>query len=319
MVLFCNIGWMEHYQGLYDGDKIVGGGSYVKEKGRGHEVCNFIENKDILYGYVQPPGTQIDINRIGANLDDESVSGITVVWTATRPTGGTAVIGWYKDATVFRDYQTFHHVPAIHQKNGIDGYWISAPGNQAKLLPIDERTLEIPRQVKGGIGQANIWYADKPESAPIVKQAIELIGGKKFKPAIGKKRGKQDQERKAQIEQAAIRLSREHYENLGYSVESVEKDNLGWDLEAKSGKTVLRIEVKGLSGDTFSVELTPNEYKTFSELSDGYRLAVVTNSLSSPELFICRYSKEKKSWIVDDRVERFLQIETKQSASIKLI
>lgn len=99
----------------------------------------------------------------------------------------------------------------------------------------------------------------------------------------------------------------------------MEKDNLGWDLEATSGKTLLRIEVKGLSGSVFSVELTPKEYKVFSEQSDAYRLAVVTNALESPDLFICRYSKERNIWVVDDKANRSLQIETKQSASIKCI
>lgn len=320
MVLFCNIGWMEHYQGLNAGDKIIGGGSYVKEEGRGHEICNFSPFRKVLYGCVQPPGAKIDIERIGAGPRDNSVGGVTVIWTATRPTGGTAVIGWYKDATVYRDYQKFSKAPAIHRQNSIDGHWVSAPLNKAKLLPVDERTLEIPRQVKGGMGQANVWYADKPESARTVKQVLELVGGKKIKRQRTKgRKGKQDQERKVKIEQTAIHLCFTHFEGLGYSVESVEKDNLGWDLEAKSGRTLLRIEVKGLSGDGFSVELTPNEFNAFSEMSAGYRLAVVTNALNSPELYVCRYSNERKSWVIDDRADRSLQIEIKQSASIRCI
>lgn len=319
-VIFCNIGWMERYQGLRHGDQIVGGGSYVKEEGRGHEICNFAPSRNVLYGFVQPPGAQIDIDRIGAAADDESISGVTVIWTATRPTGGTAVVGWFKSATVFREYQKFPTPPAIQKQNGIDGYWISAPSDQANLLPVDERTLEIPRQVKGGMGQANVWYADKPESASIVRRVLELVGGKRAKPvAVKSRKGKQDQERKAQIEKSAIRLCCEHFEGLGYTVESVEKDNLGWDLEAASGKTLLRVEVKGLSGSAFSVELTPNEFKAFSEQADAYRLAVVTNALESPELFICRYSKEQKNWVVDGKANKSLQIETKQSASIKCI
>ena len=98
---------MERYKGLQDGDEIIGGGSYVKIEGCGHEVCNFAEVNGTLYGYVQPPGSQIDIDRLGAQPDDDEISNITVVWTATRPTGGTAVIGWYKNATVFRKKSTF--------------------------------------------------------------------------------------------------------------------------------------------------------------------------------------------------------------------
>ena len=194
-ILFCNVGWMELYQGLKKGDQIIGGGSYVKDEGRGHEVCNFAPNRNVLYGYVQPRGAQIDIDRIGAEPYDDFVSGVTVVWTATRPTGGTSVIGWYKDATVFRDYQKFSNRPAVHRENGIDGYWITASLNNAKLLPVDERILEIPRQVKGGMGQSNVWYADKPESVPIVKKVLQLVGGKRVK-AEGINKGKKENKTK---------------------------------------------------------------------------------------------------------------------------
>ena len=317
-LLFFNIGWMEWYQGLQTGDAIVGGGSYVKTEGRGNEVCNFAAVNGALYGYVQPPGWQINIDRMGAQPDDETISGITVVWTATRPTGGTAVIGWYKNATVFRSYQKFARPSELHHKNDVDGYWVRAAVGDGKLLSVDERTCEIPRQVKGGMGQSNVWYADSPQSAAIVARVQALVEGKRVKsPTTKAARSKQDQERKAEIERTAIRICCEHFENLGYLVKSVEKDNLGWDLEASSGKTVLRIEVKGLSGSAFYIELTPNEYRAFSEQSEAYRLAVVTSALGNPVLSVCRYSTEQKNWVVDGHIAKFLKIQTKQSASVR--
>lgn len=316
--VFFNIGWMERYKGLQDGDEIIGGGSYVKIEGCGHEVCNFAEVNGTLYGYVQPPGSQIDIDRLGAQPDDDEISNITVVWTATRPTGGTAVIGWYKNATVFRNYQKFARASKLHHENGVDGYWACAEVAGSKLLSVNERTCEIPRQIKGGMGQSNVWYADSPESAEVVARVQALVSGKRNRvTSSSAAMGKQDQERKAEIEHAAIRACCEHFEHLGYLVKSVEKDNLGWDLEASSGKTVLRIEVKGLSGSVFSIELTPNEYLAFSENSESYRLAVVTSALSAPKLSICRYSTEQKNWIVEDDVTRSLEIQMKKSASVK--
>lgn len=318
-IIFCNIGWMESYQGLNPEDLIRGGGSYVDEEGRGHEVCNFYPHNNTFYGYVQAPGGQININRLGAHQDDEHISGINVIWTATRPTGGTAVIGWYKNATVYRYYQKHAEDNNIFISNGIDGYWITASINDGRLLPVDERTLEIRRQVKGGMGRANIWYADKPANESIVNKVIALINDKKCQISINTtKKSKQDQNRKIKIEKIAISQCISHFKRIGYTVTSVEKDNLGWDLEATSGKTIIQIEVKGLSGDKFSIELTPNEYKAFSEQSDKYRLAVVTNTLESPNLYICRYSKEKQTWLINESEDVKLKIETKQSASIKL-
>ena len=57
---------------------------------------------------------------------------------------------------------------------------------------------------------------------------------------------------------------------------------MGWDIEASGpGRVTLLIEVKGLSGEKVSVELTPNEYKqmTSKRHRDNYVLFVVTNCL----------------------------------------
>lgn len=315
--VFFNVGWMERYEGLQSGDTIVGGGSYVMDEGRGGEVCNFADIGGKLYGYVQPHG-QINIDRLGAQAGDDHVSGVTVVWTATRPTGGTAVVGWYKNATVYRSYQKHKHLPPLLRKNGVDGYWASAAVRNGKLLSVDERTCEIPRQVKGGMGQSNVWYADSPDSASVVARVKALVTGKAASKPVAKHSSRsQDQERKVRVERTAVRLCCEHFEKLGYIVKSVERDNVGWDLEATSGKTMLRVEVKGLSGPTFSVELTPNEYHAFSEQSEDYRLAVVTEALDKPELSICRYSKEQNKWVVVGKIAGPLKVETKQSATLR--
>jgi hypothetical protein len=316
-VIFCNIGWMERYQGLRHGDQIKGGGAYVWKEGRGHEVCNFSPVGRYLYGYVQPRGDQINIERLGSKHSGDAVSGVTVVWTATRPTGGTAIVGWYRNATVYRNYQKFGKIPRVHAANRVDGFRIVAPRSEAVLLPVDARTFEIPRQIKGGMGQSNVWYADAPESASLLRRVRLLVDGRPLSSKGKSLRTKvQDQERKVRIEKSAIRVCCDHYEALGYEVISVEKDNMGWDLIANAGKSSLRIEVKGLSGSAFSIELTPNEYKAFEQQADDYRLAVVTNALDQPSLSICRFSKEAGTWVVDGQPGRSLSVLIKTSASV---
>lgn len=182
-LLFCNIGWMKHYDGI-DNDSIDRGGKY-NEHSVGHEVCNFSDCAGTLYGYVQPTG-QIKLEKLGASKNDDSVDGITVVWTAGPESGGTVVVGWYRDATVFRDVQQIPK-PTPHQKvNGVSTYRIKAPKAGATLLPIAQRELIIPRAVKGGIGQSNVWFADKPESAELVERVQKLIhaGGSAILPDI---------------------------------------------------------------------------------------------------------------------------------------
>lgn len=171
-ILFCNIGWMQKYNGI-KGDSIERGGSYNKNE-TGHEVCNFSAVRGHVYGYVQPTG-QIKIEKLGAKKDDEIVSGVTVVWTAGPETGGTAVVGWYNNATVYRDYQELPTRTKLQKENGLNHYRVIASASDAILLPPEERTLLIPRAVKGGIGQSNVWYADSPESKKHVVRVLKLI------------------------------------------------------------------------------------------------------------------------------------------------
>ncbi len=171
-ILFCNVGWMNHYNGI-GSDSIERGGKY-NQHSTGHEVCNFSNIVGTLYGYVQPTG-QIKIEKLGAGKKDDSVSGVTVVWTAGPESGGTVVVGWYKDATVFREAQKITKPSAIQKKNGVSTFRIKAPADKAVLLPVEQRELMIPRAVKGGIGQSNVWFADKEESQEIVNRVTSLI------------------------------------------------------------------------------------------------------------------------------------------------
>lgn len=325
--LFCNTGWMESYQGNSTADQISGGGSYVTEEGTGHEVCNFHSYKGNVYGYVQPSHGQrsagvgiIKLENIvnsNASEDDEFVDGVLVIWTAKRPEGGTFVVGWYRNATVFREYQNFTSTPALHKKNGINGYRIYARSENVRLLPVDERTNQVPRGKPGSIGQSNVWYGDSAIGRRIALEIDALSKGNRTARKSTMKRIT-DPEHNAKVEKAAVKLVWNYYEELGYSLTSVEKDNFGWDLEASLNKTKLRIEVKGLSGSIPNVELSPNEFKAWSEEHPMYRLAVVTGALISPELHICRYSREHGSWQVSSHGDASVDVVEKVAAQVKL-
>lgn len=317
-ILFCNIGWMEEYKGLQAGASIKGGGAHVEKEGHGHEVCNFCNHEGFVYGYVKSPGKNLDVKRI-AGHDSESVDGVLIVWTA--PVNGRApavVVGWYKDATVFRSYQRYDKVPPVHEENGVDGYRFRAKRKDAKLLPVDSRTHEIPKHKTGLMGQSNVWYADTPEAKPIVEGVLALVNGTS-RPA-GPRKGKTDPAHNAKVEKAAIKVVRRHYRKLGYAVDSVERDNVGWDLEMRLGDRVrFRIEVKGLSGSEPGVGLTPNEYDKFDEDAEDYRLAIVTDALSgAPQLLLCRFSAEQDKWIVDGQEGFEIKVEPRTSAMVKV-
>lgn len=171
-LLFCNVGWMKYYNGI-DNDSIERGGTY-NEHSVGHEVCNYSDNSGTLYGYVQPTGN-INLEKLGAKKGADSITGVTVVWTAGPASGGTVVVGWYKDATIYRELQEIPKPTALQKKNGIQTYRIKAATQNAVLLPVTERELMIPRGIKGGIGQSNVWFAIQEESKDIVQRVLKLV------------------------------------------------------------------------------------------------------------------------------------------------
>jgi len=297
-ILFCNGGWMTHYKGITESDKIIGGGSYVKIEGRGHEVCNFVDVNGKVFGYVQQSGSQIRIERIGALPTDEEINGVDVVFTATRPgkKGGTFIVGWYKDATVYRHPQKIKTQSSLHAKNNIDTYLVCADYKKSKLLAPDERTFVLPR-TKGGMGTSLVWYADAPEIQKWADLARDYIDQKTLGTKETGSPRQQDPAIRAQIEKVAIDRTVAHYEKIGYEVRSVEKDNLGWDLEASTKDIKLHIEVKGLSGVSICAELTPNEYIALNGThKSDFRIAIVNMALVNPTLHIFSYNHVSENW-----------------------
>jgi hypothetical protein len=111
---------------------------------------------------------------------------------------------------------------------------------------------------------------------------------------------------RTRVEQAAVAIVTAHFEDLGYHILPREQENLGWDLEATCGTRKLLLEVKGLSGASLCVELTPNEFAKMDLHKHTYCLCVVTDALTSPVLSIFSYSAESNCW--QDEKQRILQV-----------
>ena len=109
-----------------------------------------------------------------------------------------------------------------------------------------------------------------------------------------------------------------YYRSLGYEIQGVQKDNVGWDLEARLYEKKLLLEVKGLSGAEVSTELTPNEYLQLKQKREkGYRICVVTEAMSSQSrLHIFSYSPDSNSWT--DENGQILEFQEVISARIGL-
>ncbi|WPB55765.1 protein NO VEIN domain-containing protein [Xylophilus sp. GOD-11R] len=83
------------------------------------------------------------------------------------------------------------------------------------------------------------------------------------------------------IQAAAIAYLVKYFSSYGYRAENVSSAHFGYDLEVsdKKGKTLLKLSVKGLGGNTRSFSLTAEERARADE-GDPWRLAVVTDANS---------------------------------------
>ena len=318
-ILVCHIGWMHRYEGLEhvpgDGDTIEGGGKWIYENGYGGEVCNFLKCADgFVYGHFETVKNEIirkvNLEKLGSAPEASSVSGVDVVWTATEPEErGRRIVGWYKDAEIFRLPEKFQTMPsAQHALDELKTFRVRAKANNAILLAPGDRTIRLGRG-HGWIGQANWWYPERSNNLDVLKfmrrVQHEIDSTKKISvPVLGKSSwgGGSDPERNAEVERRAIETVVGYY--AGCDVWSVEKENKGWDLEAvRKGQStpVECIEVKGLSGSELIVGLTPREYQAFAKHIKGqmphYRLCVVREALSNaPRLVVFRYIFESRTW-----------------------
>ena len=184
-LLFCNIAWMNYYKGIIPGlDEPYGGGSYVLENKDAHEKYNFDpvrvrfedgEEQDVCFGFTETKmarsGKKQDlhiekIEGCEACTKEACIEDVTVIYCAARPYQNfTSVVGWYRHANVYRQYQEL----VLPQPDGSDYYQYynaEAMKENCVLLPKDERRItqwNVPRRQKGaafGFGQANVWFAE---------------------------------------------------------------------------------------------------------------------------------------------------------------
>lgn len=306
-VIVCRTAWMDFYRGVTEDDRPVGGGSHIAETGSGGEVHNFEETDDGYFGYFQPRGEGVNLRRLGAPDDADLIDGVTVIWIATHPQqGGQRIVGWYRNATV---YSTIRYLTSPSRRTKDPGRPYLMSSKDAVLLDLDARLYSVPKASGGapGTGQSQIWYP--PAGLEAEYQTFVDNNGRiaKARPKKDRKRASrlQDTEKRLRIERTAMETTARWFEERGYSVSDVSGQRVGWDLEARHEKTLLRIEVKGTSlpAESASVELTPNEYKNMRDSGrdrGSFRLCVVCDAEHTPNLFIFAWSEKEGRWLAGD-------------------
>ncbi|HKR03312.1 MAG TPA: DUF3883 domain-containing protein [Bacteroidia bacterium] len=312
-ILLVRTAWMKYYEGRANNDPPMSGAKYIKENKTGGEIYNFKSRNGKVLGYIPNIGN-LDIDKLGAKSSDKNIKNVIVVFCATHPVEkGMRVVGWYKNATVFRHPQ---------DNSFTWGHHIVAVNSMSKRIDFNNRFCNIPNT----FGRSALFYFSyHPEKANTLNKILNYIesDGTLLYPVKTKKVGKSSRQndinKRLKVEKRAIDLATKYYsDRYGINnIKSVEKDNVGWDLEINTGVVILKVEVKGLSGNQLIVELTPNEFKSFDSGSDKYKLFVVTNALLKKTNFqIFSYQRKGNIWVGNDGSE--LNINRIMSARISL-
>ncbi len=294
-VLFARIGYMQYYSGSQKGDKKPKHGGSYNIEGIGHEIYNFKKVRQHLYGYFQPYEPPKDSDKqVTVNLerieplasDADIVNNVLLIFVSTSDEYGQVIIGWYKDADVYREYQPSDKSLLREDYN----FNLKAHIRNSVLLPQHYRKYTIPTG-KGAFGRANVAYLYENNGTKRdldgskfqwIKNAIDYVENydgpnllvdttgdaeKDIEDLIESHRTNQSgqgfkitpQLRKL-IEEYSVKKAIKYFEKLKYSVKNV-GGTKSYDLECSKNGDLLRVEVKGSQTNGESVILTPKEVR----------------------------------------------------------
>ncbi|WP_315121220.1 hypothetical protein [uncultured Clostridium sp.] len=176
-VLFCNIGWMKEYKGINEDDTIASITTKSDKNNKDAEQYNFLNLDGYYYGYASTKSgskkkTELQLEEIDPKEEGtEFLDDVLVIWMAKRPNdkAGSRIIGWYKNARVYRNYK----------ENSLGAYNIRAKVKDSLLIPPMHRSYLIyPARIIGtgkGMGQSSIWLPKGEDAKEIVENCINYI------------------------------------------------------------------------------------------------------------------------------------------------
>ena len=215
-IIFFRTPWMNHYKGITKDDIPQNGGSWVKENNDAHEAYNFTNCGRYYYGFAQP--NRLDLSRI-ENTKEEFIDNTLVIFFSTKPgEGGQYIIGWYKNATVYKFHQEIFHK---NRKPKYKWYHAKAKTGNGYLVPSTDRLFELPVRP----GENNVWYGkeylSKTQLEKILKYIQDPVGYFKKSVKTLKKPRQYDIEKRLKVEHAAMDAVWEHYSYLEYTLTDV--------------------------------------------------------------------------------------------------
>ncbi len=150
---------MRNYQGITEKDQPMHEGNQVKDISDVFEKDNFLDFNGRCYGYVRSGGEiHLDQHFKGVSEGTKFMGGVTVVFCAAINEGELEVVGWYENATVYKEMVT---LPLYDEEYLYFNFMAEA--KDCHLIKAEERDFIIkrPRPSRQGktMGRSNLWYA----------------------------------------------------------------------------------------------------------------------------------------------------------------
>ncbi|SRR6266849_9220001 len=228
--------------------------------------------------HEEKPSVQITIanaKRGKEILEKMAATGKSEFWSVPKKTAAKDTILFYVERP---DSAIIAVGEALTSASATDAKWYEAKIGKVRLLdsqiPLSELRQMFPNWA--WLRNVNMFAYLKPEYARALLKRIDAKTSTLPRlDASGAGFG--DAKTNALVEVAAVRKVTQLLKGRGFTVSSREKDAIGYDLDAKRGRTELHVEVKGVSGEAIQFPITLNEVKT-ARLDPSFRLFVVTDA-----------------------------------------
>lgn len=290
-------GWCE----TYDGDLVGGAHANIVNSKEGHERYNFRPGPDGRFYAYTPPIGETEAPPSPRELNDWLV--FVVAKRPKRP--GIVLVGWYENANFEGDYlprPEYEQSPPGLERDIFGGefsYTLSAP--TGAMIPAPARTFSFrgdrmkraPVYYLRGNGETGRWRETLANQLLAEKRRYEATADA-IRAATPFEAGKGicgDQERRKQVEDAAVKFVRAHFGD-SYHFKDRQKDNCGFDLLFTHKKTGREhhVEVKGTALLEPHFFISRNEL-AYARQSSQWELAMVTDALGEPQLSLMDYDK----------------------------
>jgi hypothetical protein len=308
-IAIANVGWSE----LYEDDGIVGDHAFLRDNGWGAERYNFSQDRDGNYNiYVRPVGS---LEAAPAPRDPDNWLIVLVSKKKNKP--GLYIVGWFEDASflpTYRDRPEYDYDPSFRLTPGEGKYHFNVKARSGFRVP---ELLRDVRLDSTAMRRTSIMYlrghgkhSDSKEALAIsvlaqikkLREVVRLVGNGDPQEANGsQKLTTTDTARRREVELAAMTMATEHFEEAGFVVEDVSKENRGYDLFASDPEdpNIQRfVEVKGTQADRPRFLLSRREQRFMDDPVNtaGWRLLVVTSALAKPQAHEYTCSEVRRSF-----------------------